>query len=73
VLGRDDAPASPRRLALNRFGALIGLAIGVCLVPVSLWAPLPDALTAWLLAPLALGLIFAGRVAIAALDARSIE
>jgi hypothetical protein len=73
VLGRTDAPASSRRLALNRFGALIGLAIGACLVPVSLWAPLSDALTIWLLAPLALGRVFTGRVVIAALDARSVK
>jgi len=71
VLGRADEPASPRRLALNRFGALTGLVIGAGLVPVSLWAPLPDALMTWILAPLALGLIFTGRVVIAALDARA--
>lgn len=68
VLGRGDAPASPRRLALNRLGALIGLVIGVALVPTSLWAPLPQALTAWLLTPLALGVVFAGRAMIVALD-----
>ncbi len=68
VLGRGDAPASPGQLSLNRFGALIGLLIGVALVPISLWTPLPQALTAWLLAPVALGVVSTGRALIAALD-----
>lgn len=71
VLGRGDAPASPKRLALNRFGALIGLVIGVALVPISLWTPLSQALMAWLLAPLMLGLVFAGKAVITALDSKA--
>jgi hypothetical protein len=71
VLGRDDAPASPRRLALNRFGALIGLVIGALLIPVSLLASLPEVVGAWLIAPTALALLFMGRVVILALDSRS--
>ncbi len=71
VLGRGDAPASPKRLALNRFGALIGLVIGVALVPISLWTPLSQALMAWLLAPLTLGLVFAGKAVITALDSKA--
>lgn len=71
VLGRADAPGSPRRLALNRFGSLIGLIIGAVLVPVSLLAPLPNVMTLWLMAPIALALLSVGRVVILALDSRS--
>lgn len=71
VLGRTDVSRSPRRLALNRFGALVGFLIGVALIPVSLLAPLPDVVSVWLIAPLALGLLVAGRAAILAMDARS--
>jgi hypothetical protein len=71
VLGRTDASRSPRRLALNRFGSLIGFVIGVVLVPVSLLAPLADVVSLWLIVPLALVLLVAGRAAILAMDARS--
>lgn len=71
VLGPDDTPASPRRLTLNRFAALVGVVIGVVLVPVSLWSPLSDLRTAWTVLPLALVLLFVGRAVTLALDARS--
>lgn len=71
VLGRTDASNSPGRLALNRFGALIGLVIGAVLIPVSLTASLPNLVAAWLTAPIALALLVGGRVAILAIDARS--
>lgn len=70
TLDRTGAPASPRRLRLNRFGALMGLILGLGLVVASLAAPLTDALRAWLLFPLALFLAFAGRALVASLDAR---
>lgn len=62
VLGRDDAPASPRRLMLNRFSAIGGVVLGAVLVPVSLWASLNDLRTVWTIAPLVLVLIYLGRL-----------
>lgn len=61
VLSRDGAPASPRRLTLNRFSALGGVVLGLVLVPVSLWAPLNELRTVWLIAPLVLVLLYLGR------------
>lgn len=62
VLGRSGTPASSEGLRLNRFSAMIGLLIGVVLIPVSLWSPFHLAMTLWLMGPVALALSYLGRV-----------